>query len=144
MPRTDDLISDIDDFQEAEPPTEPTETLPVPVSQKSKKKKSKKHVVQKTILDDEEEAPYAKSVTPSPPSSHGVKLEASSAPRTPEPQPEPEPEPELEPVRFLDEPLEEVVPGWEEDPMVVEEPEPTFTTNESLDEFGACTRRATA
>ncbi|KAK5130302.1 hypothetical protein LTR08_002225 [Meristemomyces frigidus] len=121
MPRTDDLISDIDDFQDTEPPSEPPEAPPQPVPPKKSKKKSKKYApVTRRLLHDEEDVPYAKSVTPSPPSSHGVKLEAPPAP----PPREPEPEPKVEAAMFLDEPLEAVPVEWEEDTTVVEEPEP--------------------
>lgn len=104
MPFAEDLISDFDDFQETQPPPEPAETLPVPVPPKKSKKKGKKS---RRVFEDEDDTPYAKSVTPSPPASHGVRLEAP--PALPEPEVELAQEPQLEPSPevTLEEPIEQ-------------------------------------
>ncbi|KAK5123315.1 hypothetical protein LTR85_002746 [Meristemomyces frigidus] len=117
MPFADDLISDFDDFQETRPSPEPAQTLPVSVPPKKSKKKGKKP---RRVFDDEEDTPYAKSVTPSPPASHGVRLEAPPALPEPETETERIPEPEV----LLEEPLEPPTTARKDDTATVEEPEP--------------------
>ncbi|KAK4547018.1 hypothetical protein LTR36_001239 [Oleoguttula mirabilis] len=120
MPFADDLISDLDDFQESETQPPPKAPLPLPVPSKKGKNLSKKKIKKpvRKVFDDEDDTPYAKSVTPSPPASHGVSLEA------PPPLPELEPETLPQSEVLLDEPLEEPAAAWQHDTTAIDEPEP--------------------
>lgn len=107
MPSADELISDLDEqFHASQPPQSQPELEtyknPAPSGKKSKKGKAKKNAAAQARrqLDDDEDSPYAKSVTPSPPTQHGVRLErAPSRPPIQEPEPEPEPDAYPEPER---------------------------------------------
>lgn len=78
MPSAHDLISDVDEFRDTPAPPPVRDTLPVAVPAKKNKRKGKKHVGPKPQKWDDEDTPYPKSVTPSPPVSHDVKLDVPS------------------------------------------------------------------
>ncbi|KAK3113428.1 hypothetical protein LTR53_009267, partial [Teratosphaeriaceae sp. CCFEE 6253] len=98
MPAADDLISDFDDYRDTLPPPEPSEPIALPA--KKGKKKKKQHVAQtRARLDEEEDTPYAKSVTPSPPAHLGVRLDTPPLP----PDLLVEADPELEDIPIAEE-----------------------------------------
>ncbi|KAI7522254.1 hypothetical protein KC317_g21931, partial [Hortaea werneckii] len=85
-------------------------------------------------LDEEEDTPYAKSVTPSPPTyhqekqpKHAVQPRSTAVQQESEPEPEPEPEPAAKVTNrhedLLDVPIEEH--AWYEQPPAPEEPAPS-------------------
>ncbi|KAI7003267.1 hypothetical protein KC355_g9301, partial [Hortaea werneckii] len=136
MPSADELISDLDQqFHEPQQPQPVSESPPVPVpSSKKGKKKAKKHAAAQARrqLDEEEDTPYAKSVTPSPPTYHQEKQPKHAVqPRSTAVQQESEPEPEPEPATkvanshedLLDVPIEEH--AWYEQTPAPEEPAPS-------------------
>ncbi|KAI6798653.1 hypothetical protein KC327_g15885 [Hortaea werneckii] len=135
MPSADELISDLDQqFHEPQQPQPVSESPPVPVpSSKKGKKKAKKHAAAQARrqLDEEEDTPYAKSVTPSPPTYHQEKQPKHAVqPRSTAAQQESEPGPGPAPVAkvanrnedLLDVPIEEH--AWYEQPPAPKEPAP--------------------
>ncbi|KAI6943656.1 hypothetical protein KC355_g15373 [Hortaea werneckii] len=134
MPSADELISDLDQqFHEPQQPQPVSESPPVPVpSSKKGKKKAKKHAAAQARrqLDEEEDTPYAKSVTPSPPTYHQEKQPKHAVhPRSTavQQESEPEPEPAVEAANrqedLLDVPIEEH--AWYEQAPAPEEPVPS-------------------
>lgn len=116
---TEDLIPDFDDLEStpavvAEHTDEYAAEEPSPWAaptlggKKSKKKKAKKHAP-RAKLEDEEDTPYAKSITPSPPAEYGVKVRG----------PSPDPSPPVAPVQ-----IEEPLVDFDDETTAVEEPEP--------------------
>ena len=80
MPSSDDLISDFDD-PNAQPPAEIPEDFWGPPSRKNKKKKGRKNGDIQLRAAEEEDTSYSKSITPSPPTDFGVKLDDAVAGR---------------------------------------------------------------
>ena len=114
MPSADDrdFIPGFDDFNEPRPPVE-EETAwaaPAPSPRKIKKRKGRKYADAQFKAAEEEDTPYAKSITPSPPAaaSHGVNLPASPT--------------KDEPLATEEPPL---VADIEDDTTAVEDVEPT-------------------
>lgn len=137
MPRANDaLIPDLDDATNLGS-TPPSETVGLPVPSNKKKKKSKKNAKQQQQrYDSDADTPYSKSITPSPPVEHGVRLVKEKA-GVGEPTP---PASETEPPMAGE---EEDMVAWEEAPGEPQEqqkeeaaPEPLIDAfeDEPLDE----------
>lgn len=83
MPAADDLVNfDFDDGFDQPQQSSPPVNTPPSSSNKKNKKKSKKYAqaAAKAKLDEEEETPYPNSITPSPLTQNGVRLQAEEAP----------------------------------------------------------------
>lgn len=117
MPRANDaLIPDLDDATNlgSTPPSD-TLGLPVPSNTKKKKKSKKNAKQQQQRYDSDADTPYTKSITPSPPVDHGVRLHGAGGGSavgkgTGEPTPPPS---ETEPPMAGE---EEDMVAWEEAP----------------------------
>jgi len=113
MPSADDLISDVDKYRDTPAPPPVRDTLPVAVPAKKGKKKGKKHGAHKPQKWDDEDTSYPKSVTPSPPVDHGVKLDVPSGP------------PQLaDSGPYGEESRDEQEMAWEDDTTAAEDLEP--------------------
>ncbi|GAB7358571.1 hypothetical protein MBLNU230_g2632t1 [Neophaeotheca triangularis] len=121
MPAADHLVNfDFDDGFEQQQSSPPVNTPPSS-NKKSKKKKAKNKgdalPAAQPKIDEEEETPYAKSVTPSPPTPNGVRLQGEATPPTPAQDSDPVPPPA---ENFDD----DDILAWEESPPSHAEPAP--------------------